>query len=90
MSRTKKTTIEEMETLYDFLADGKLPDGVKVQKSPKLGRETAFSVIWFLQEITEVLPDYYEACDSCHDLFDDHGEGRYDEDTGKHYCDGCG
>ena len=66
--------------------------------SPKLTEEKAFEVIWFLQEVTRIFPDYIEKCDDCGDLFDSNSEGTYIgdpeeafdvEDLGKHFCEDC-
>lgn len=57
---------------------------------PQLTPEQAFSVLWVLQEVTRVIEDKWECCDECGDLFDSYGEGHYDEEKGKHFCDDCG
>lgn len=80
-------TIEDFEILYKFL-QGEPPEGVKAY-NPRLSARKAFSVIWFLQEITGVLPDNIDRCCSCDDLFDSDREGFHVESTGRNYCDGC-
>ncbi len=65
---------DKFTELYDYLAGGKMPDGVKCFQ-PKMSRKHAFSVIWFLQEITGCLPDHIERCQGCNDLFDTDSEG---------------
>lgn len=95
------TSIKDRVTvLYDYLAEGRLPDGVKCFQ-PKMSRKHAFSVIWFLQEIIHCLPDHIEQCDGCSDLFDTDSEGYCLDDqyelAGKtlpkkywgHWCNSC-
>ncbi len=66
---------EKMNELVEMLTGGKLPEGVSLSHQPHLSRREAFSVIWFLQEITRVLPDNYEQCVWCEKLFDANREG---------------
>jgi hypothetical protein len=52
---------------------------------PHLSKEQAFAVIYYLQEALFVLPDTYEKCRECGDLYDDGCGGCI-----AGYCDGCG
>lgn len=85
----KRKWNERMLELFDFLCGVNLPKNVTVQKPPKLSPKMAMTVIWFLQEVTQVLPDHWEMCDDCQRLYDSYAEGDYQETTGKHYCDCC-
>ena len=93
--------IEKVEEFYEFLQQTKLPEGTHC-KIPKLSKKAAFNIIWFLQEITGVLPDSIEQCTrrGCGELFDTHAEGHcvsddYKEfgfkkrDEGIRLCQGC-
>jgi len=92
---------DKVNELYEFLADGKLPNGVVIKSCPKLSRNKAWNVIWFLQEVTRCLPDHIEKCDVCGELYDSDQEGFILDDqyelNGKtlpkkywgFYCDGC-
>lgn len=73
---------------HDFL-QGKIPKGVTVKKFRKMTPDQAFSVIWFLQEVSHLLSDRFEMCDNCKVIYDSHSEGRYDDDKGRCYCDSC-
>lgn len=54
---------------------------------PKLTDEQAFLVIYALQEVYGLIPDTYEKCSSCGNLYDSDEEGKvHDEDN---YCDLC-
>lgn len=93
---------DKVDELYKFLKGEKLPEGTQC-KMPKLSASMAFNVIWFLQELSHVLPDNIEQCRACKVLFDADSEGFYLDDqyintkTGKtlakkywgHWCDDC-
>ena len=91
---------DKIDILYSFLKGEELPEGVYC-KMPKLSKDKAFSVIWFLQEIMHCLPDSIEQCGECKELFDSDSEGYHLDDQyeldGKplpkkywgHWCDDC-
>lgn len=95
-------TLEQVQELFDFL-QGTIPEGIRLGRGhkPRLTRNQAWTVIWYLQEHLGVLPDHYEkchrrGCDS--DLFDSWGEGcgaLWCENCAERYCprdgrcDGC-
>lgn len=83
-----RITIERVELLYQFLR-GERVGSVQCAEMPHLSEDEAFSVIYFLQEEIEVLPDSVEQCQGCKCLLDADSEGYYREDVG-HYCDSCG
>ena len=76
---------EKLNELFDYLINGKLPDDVQCP-SPKISREQAGNILWFLQEVTGIIPDNYEVCAICGDV---HSDIRYFDINGKHYCYGC-
>ena len=82
-------TFEQINELYNFLANGELPGGMIMPSRPKLGKNKAFNVIWFLQEHLKILPDKYEQCCRCKDIYDTWSEGEYIEKSDRHYCDAC-
>jgi len=53
-----------------------LPEEWHIGEQPQLTPRAAFGVIWFLQERLHVIPDHYERCESCDDLFDTHSGGQ--------------
>jgi len=69
-----KITLEQVRELHQFL-QGVVPKEVQLANPPKLTPEKAFDVIWFLQEHLGVLPDNFEMCQVCHEIFDQHSEG---------------
>lgn len=83
----KPISIEQVESLYHFL-QGQEIDGIHCENMPHLTESEAFSVIYFLQEQLEVLPDRFEACMECEVLVDTEVDGYYKEDAGT-YCDNC-
>lgn len=94
------SVVDKVTELYDYLCGGDMPEGVTCWQ-PKMSRKHAFSVIWFLQEITRCLPDHIENCQGCDALFDSDSEGyRLDDQyelNGKtlpekywgNWCDNC-
>jgi hypothetical protein len=81
--------LEEAREFYAFLQGGPVPKGFTLCGRPRLSRSAAFSVIYVLQEKHHLIPDTFEQCVTCHELFDSAESGDYDEKTGKHYCDTC-
>jgi len=67
-------TLEQTENLYRFL-QGQVPDCLTLETPPALTKGQAFSVIYYLQEILHIIPDKYEKCRECGDLFDSELEG---------------
>jgi hypothetical protein len=62
--------VDDIETIMEMLTGERLPDGVTMTHPPKLDRETAFGIVWFLQEITSVIPDNFEMCANCGAIYD--------------------
>lgn len=79
----EEITQEKIEKLYKFL-QGEMPPDIHMKRHPKLSSRMAFSIIWFIQEELEILPDRYERCKTCGRIFDSYSEG----DT-KLHCDSC-
>lgn len=77
-------SIEEVEKLYKFL-QGEVPENITVKRPPRLSGRQAFTVVWFLQEVMHLLPDRYERCKTCGDLYDSEQGGSL---TDLH-CDYC-
>ncbi len=78
---------KRIKELYDFLVSGTLPEGVTVGRWRKLSPSGAMTLIWFLQEITHVLPDNFEQCVDCKSVFNDDKEGEHIGDD--LFCDDC-
>lgn len=87
----KDISLEQIDELNIFLQGKGLPNGIKIKKKhrPKLTEDQAWSVIWFFQEHLRVLPDVYEKCDVCGDLYDSEEGGTYQEKKPYHRCEGC-
>jgi len=92
--------LSKINKLHRFL-QGELPKEVSMKYKPKLSPTLAWDVIWFLQEITRIIPDNFERCSQCGDIFDSWTEGihvseddyrKYGKtrrDIGKHFCGYC-
>ena len=80
-----KISIEQVEELYEFL-QGELPIGISC-KPPHLSQRKAFTIIWFFQERLRIIPDIFERCVHCGEIFDSSKEGgQYNK---RNYCDYC-
>ena len=86
ISSMKKITIDQVNEFYQYL-QGEIPEGFVGVKSPKLSPRRAFNVIYVLQEHLHLLPDHYELCCQCHQLYDSWREGRIIR--GRFYCGCC-
>jgi len=76
--------LEDVEALYKFL-QGEVPECLQIDYPPKLSEQEAFSIIYYLQEVLFLLPDRYERCDKCGDLYDSNQEGAtISEDSEPH------
>ena len=85
MAEQERTELEIVEEFHAFLM-GLLPEGVVVPKKPKMSVRRAFSVIWFLQAVSRLVPDHFELCDQCKRIYDSDDDGGYDEQRGKSFC----
>lgn len=56
---------------------------------PKLTQLKANTVIWYLQEVLRVIPDKYEMCDECGEVYDKDGSGHLGTKQKGTYCDDC-
>jgi len=77
----------KLEELLKYLINGELPEGVGC-KSPKISPKMAKEVLWFLQEVTKIIPDRFAICDGCGCLYSE-DYLKYFETNGKFYCDSC-
>ena len=85
----REITLEKIDELYNYL-QGVRPKNLSGNSPvPKLSGKKAFEIIWFLQEITECLPQKYERCSTCGKIYDSETEGFYSELNAGHYCDYC-
>lgn len=71
---------DKVDELFKYLTDEKIPDGILVKSRPKLSPNKAWSLIWFLQEVTRCLPGHIERCDVCGELYDSWAEGYWLDD----------
>ena len=68
-------TEEQMNELFEFLQGKIMPEGYYIPHAPKLKAKSAFAVIYFLQERLHILPDTFEICDGCGELYNSDREG---------------
>lgn len=67
--------IGQINEFYEWLQGKSCPEKLHFKEKLNLTEEQAFSVIYFLQEYLEVLPDKYERCRECGCIFDTHYGG---------------
>ena len=82
----EKITDDQMQEFWEFLRGESIPDGMTVDEQPKLTDKAAFAVIYYLQERLRILPDAFEMCKTCHQLYDSDSEGFSIDDSDT--CDG--
>lgn len=73
---------EDVEMFHRFLQGIDCPENLIPKNQPNLTAEEAFTVIYYLQEVMEILPDNYEMCRECGCIFDmDYGGTAIGEGT---------
>ena len=89
----KDVTLEQVDVFYKFL-QGECPEKFEIKEMPNLTQDQAFAVIYYLQEgLNILLPEAYEKCRICGDLFDSDNEGCSAMLCDAHYtsmCPHCG
>lgn len=100
-SSTAKIDLEQIDeqkiiVFYEWLQGKDSPEGCKFENKLNLTADEAFTVLWYLQEVLEILPDKYEQCKECKCLYDSYYEGETiikdtceDESLHGFYCDCC-
>lgn len=81
--------LEKVQELHEFL-QGRAPKGYKCQP-PDLDKDTAWTVVWFIQNQYHQYSDTIERCELCGLIYDserggiclDYGEEPY------HFCEDC-
>ena len=53
------------------------PKEIHLKGILKLTEDQAFSIIYMLQEYFKIIPDIYEQCDHCGEIYDSESEGHY-------------
>lgn len=75
MTQINDVNMECIQEFMDMLTGKSLPEGMIMAKQPSLDQKTAFSILWYLQVHLRVVPDRFERCRQCDDVFDSHVEG---------------
>lgn len=73
--RVEEVDTNEVQEFYDWLQGKRDIDRMYFVENPKLSKEAAFSVIYYLQERLGILEDKYELCQECDCIFDSDCEG---------------
>lgn len=81
--RVKDVDGSAIQEFYDWLQGKTEINRIYFDKSPKLSKKAAFSVIYYLQERLGIIEDNYEMCKKCGNIYDSYNEGD------RHYCDNC-
>lgn len=72
----KKITLEAVTEFMEMLTGERLPEGMTMTDQPKMSVQSAFSVVWYLQEHLRIIPDNYQLCVTCGELYDSHCDGH--------------
>ena len=83
---SEKITLEKVKELYKFL-QGNVPAEICIKRPPRLSQRQAFDVIWYLQEHLRILPDRYERCTRCGNIYDSEESGGIRRN--RCYCEHC-
>ena len=91
-SMVQVASFDETSDLYRWLQGEKM-EGYEIQNQPNLNQEQAFAVIYILQEGFGFIPDIFEKCDVCGNLYDSDMEGEtiFNKNTHKtiNCCENC-
>jgi hypothetical protein len=75
-------TIEQVQEFYDYLKGEFMPNEFIIE-SQKLSKNKAQSILYILQEYFHIMPNTFEICENCDNLFDTGNEGFC------HDCEDC-
>jgi hypothetical protein len=78
---------EKLDELILWLTGNKI-EGLRA-KHQKVSFPTAKTIVWFLQEMTGIVPDQFEVCVRCGCVYDSHREGHWSDVKNKGYCGSC-
>lgn len=67
--------LSDVQELFAMLTGGEVAGDLRLQAQPKLSSESAFSVIYFLQERMRLIEDHYELCQECWTVYDSEESG---------------
>ncbi len=70
-----KTTLKQVEKFMSLLTGKYLPKHWTTDNVPKMTQREAFTVVYYLQEFLRVLPDRYEQCCICMEMYDSECDG---------------
>ena len=93
MSSSKETNVrkwdfENTKLFYEVL-QGKFPENYPIHCDLKLTPEQAFDVIYILQEYFNAIPDVFEQCYRCKELYDSDCGGNHYNNVGINLCEWC-
>jgi len=83
----KEWTLEDVRELHEFL-QGSTPEGFRLVHQPELDADSAFSIIYVLQEHFNAITDEFDLCDKCKTIFYN-DDGRHFDNVGINLCDPC-
>jgi hypothetical protein len=80
----KDISQKQVKEFYEFL-QGEVPEKLNMKRPPHLSGQVAFRIIYYLQEIMEILRDKFERCASCGRIYNSEEEGSFKTS----HCDYC-
>jgi hypothetical protein len=77
--------VEDVEDFHKFLQGDYMPKNLHMKNPPRMSKQRAFKIIYYLQEVLGVLPDDFEMCKTCGRIYDSANEGSLND----RHCDCC-
>lgn len=78
---------EKIENILDLLSKGEVIDDVLMGEMPKMTRQQAGNVVWYIQEALSIIPNNdehcFSICEECSTTFYTYDQG------GESYCEDC-
>lgn len=68
--KNQEITLEQVEQFMNLLTGTWLPENWTPDNVPKMTPREAFTVVYYMQEFLHVLPDHYEQCNICSEMYD--------------------
>jgi hypothetical protein len=78
-----KPDIEAVNKFSQWLQTGESQEEISIDtdsKPPRMNAQQAYAVVFYLQEVIGLVPDSYELCARCQNIFDFDNEGMYLDD----------
>jgi len=75
----------DVEDFFEFLQGNYVPPDWDLKAPPKMSKQRAFKIIYYLQEVLGIIPDKFEMCKTCGAIYDSENEGSLKD----RHCNNC-